>query len=392
LIDDPTKSAAAANSDAYRQSLHEWFESTAYTRLQGESAAIVIIATRWHMDDLPGWLLREHAEENWSVLSLPAVAETDEGWRQEGEALWPKRFALKRLEQIRATVGGAAWASLYMQRPAAAEGAIFKREWWRYWTEATLPARFEEIVLSVDSAFKTGRENDYSVGLVLGVGPAGYYVLDVTRKRLEFPALKREIEMLALKWKPDVVLVEDKASGMSLLQELRVGTQLPILAIKVDADKVTRANAVTPLVESGRCFLPASASWLSDFLEEISSFPAAPHDDMVDALAQSLNHVRESGSYSSMSQYYKDARVRAIHSATGNYATTAAQCGLTIEQVEQMVADGDPADLIAEYETAYEEATALYTGVAPTRSTTYGERDSLTAVTHRTVDDIRRGR
>jgi phage terminase large subunit-like protein len=101
---------------------------------------------------------------------------------------------------------------------AAAEGALFKREWWKFWTEATLPARFEEIVLSVVSAFKTGRENDYSVGLVLGVGPTGYYVLDVTRKRLEFPALKREIEMLALKWRPDVVLVEDKASGQSLLQ------------------------------------------------------------------------------------------------------------------------------------------------------------------------------
>jgi hypothetical protein len=123
LIDDPTKSAADANSDAYRRSLHEWFVSTAYTRLQGDNAAIVIVATRWHMDDLPGWLLREHAEENWTVLSLPAFAETDEGWRKEGDALWPKRFALKRLEQMRATVGGAAWASLYQQRPAAAEGA-----------------------------------------------------------------------------------------------------------------------------------------------------------------------------------------------------------------------------------------------------------------------------
>jgi predicted phage terminase large subunit-like protein len=304
LIDDPTKSAADANSDAYRRSLYEWFESTAYTRLQGDNAAIVIIATRWHMDDLPGWLLREHAEENWTVLSLPAIAKTDEGWRKEGDALWPKLFALKKLEQMRATVGGATWASLYQQRPAAAEGAIFKREWWRYWTEANLPPRFEELVLSVDSAFKTGRENDYSVGLVFGVGPTGYYVLDMSRKRLEFPALKREIEMLALRWKPDVVLVEDKASGTSLLQELRVGTRLPIQAIKVDTDKTTRANAVTPLVESGRVFLPESAPWLANSLEEISSFPAAPHDDMVDPLTQALNHVREAYSFASVSQYY----------------------------------------------------------------------------------------
>jgi hypothetical protein len=129
-----------------------------HTPAGGDNSAIVIIATRWHMDYLPGWLLREHVEENWTVLSLPAVAETDEGWRREGDALWPKRFSLKRLAQMRATVGGATWASLYQQRPAAAEDAIFKRDWWRFWTKATLPPRFEELVLGVDSAFKTGRE------------------------------------------------------------------------------------------------------------------------------------------------------------------------------------------------------------------------------------------
>jgi predicted phage terminase large subunit-like protein len=395
LIDDPTKSAADANSDAYRRSLHEWFESTAYTRLQGDSAAIVIIATRWHMDDLPGWLLREHPEENWSVLSLPAIAETDEGWRQEGDALWPKRFPLRTLNRTRATVGGAAWASLYQGQPAAAEGAIFKRDWWRFWTEATLPARFEQTVLSIDSAYKTGRENDYSVGLILAVGTNGFYVLDVSRKRLEFPALKREIEMLAMKWKPDQILVEDKASGMSLLQELRVGTRLPIQAIKVDTDKVTRANACTPLTESGRVFLPAAAPWLTDFLEEISSFPNAPHDDCVDAFSQALNFVREAYSYTSLSQYYLNETAIDTYRATANYGMAAMRSGLPQQEVERLVAEADGDN---EYTVAYEdEMRRLESGGRP--EYTYGNRplpgdqsSSITSLTAQVLADLQRGK
>jgi len=311
LIDDPIKNREDANSESYRRQLHEWYESVAYTRLQPEGA-IVVISTRWHMDDLAGWLLREHPEENWSVLNLPAVAETDEGWRREGDALWEKKFPPKRLAQIREAVGGATWAALYQQRPAAAEGAIFRREWWKTFTPATLPARFEQIVVSLDTAFKAGSSNDYSVGLVLGVGETGYYVLDVWRDRVEFPALMRQVEMLALKWKPDRVLIEDKASGQSLIQELQSNSRLAIDPIKVDSDKVTRATAVTPLIEAGRVYLPEGADWLADFLEEVSSFPSAPHDDMVDAFSQALNYVRES--HSGIFEFVRD---RAMANARG---------------------------------------------------------------------------
>jgi len=307
LIDDPIKGREDANSESYRRQLHEWYESVAYTRLQPEGA-VVIISTRWHMDDLAGWLLREHPEENWTTLNLPAIAEEEEGWRSEGAALWEKKFPLRRLAQIREAVGGATWAALYQQRPAAAEGAIFKREWWKTFTPATLPARFEQVVISLDTAFKAGSSNDFSVGLVLGVGEVGYYVLDIWRDRVEFPALKRQVEMLALKWNPDRVLVEDKASGQSLIQELQSNSRLPIDPIKVDSDKVTRATAITPLVEAGKVFLLEDADWLDDFLEEVSSFPAAPHDDMVDAVSQALNYVRESSS--GIFEYVKDLAMR----------------------------------------------------------------------------------
>jgi predicted phage terminase large subunit-like protein len=226
------------------------------------------------------------------------------------------------------------------------------------------------------------------VGLVLGVGPTGYYVLDVSRKRLEFPTLKREIEMLALRWKPDVVLVEDKASGTSLLQELRVGTRLPIHAIKVDTDKTTRANAVTPLVESGRVFLPESAPWLADFLEEISSFPVAPHDDVVDALTQGLNHVRESNSFSSLSQYYLNETAVQTFRATSNIGLAAQQSGLSVREVEQLITETEGVD---EYTQAYEdEMRRLESG--STKSYTYGDRPMIVSLTQQALADIRRGR
>src|SRR5579862_5050660 len=117
--------AFRASSETVRRSLHEWFTAVAYTRLMS-GGAIVLIQTRWHADDLVGRLLREPGAERWEPLSLPAIAESDDACRKEGEPLWPEKFPLSQLEQIRAAIGGRAWASLYQQRPSAATGAVFK--------------------------------------------------------------------------------------------------------------------------------------------------------------------------------------------------------------------------------------------------------------------------
>jgi hypothetical protein len=128
IIDDPIKDREEVNSEAIRRALHEWYSTVAYTRLQPR-AAIVLIATRWHQDDLAGWLLREHSDEKWDVVNMPAIAEADEAWRKEGEALWASHFPLQTLELIKSAIGSSAWAALYQQRPSAAEGAIFRRDW-----------------------------------------------------------------------------------------------------------------------------------------------------------------------------------------------------------------------------------------------------------------------
>jgi predicted phage terminase large subunit-like protein len=289
LIDDPIKDRDEANSETTRKSLHEWFASVAYTRLM-PGGAIIIIQTRWHEDDLAGWLLLEHASENWDVLSLPAIAEQDEAFRNEGEALWSERFPLEDLVRIREAVGGAAWASLYQQRPAAAEGAIFKREWWRPYQGQPV---FSQIVQSWDTAFKKGAETSYSVCTTWGLAENGYFLLSVWRDRVESPELRRTLIALAEDWKPAAILVEDRASGQSLLQELKSATTLPVLAVRADSDKLSRAQAVTPLVEAGKVFVPEFASWLRDYMDELAAFPTGNYDDAVDSTTQALNYFRE---------------------------------------------------------------------------------------------------
>ena len=291
LIDDPIKSREDANSAAVRRSLQSWYQDVAYTRLQ-PGGAIVLIQTRWHEDDLAGWLLREHASEGWKVISLPALAEQNEGWRNEGDALWSEKFPIETLARIREAIGSSAWASLYQQRPTTSAGAVFRKDWWR---TCTTTAECYRVVLSLDCAFKTGKENDYSVVAVVGEAKDGFYIRHVSRGRWEFPELRRQAEALAEIWRPNNVLIEDAASGQSLIQALKAETRLPILPVKPMGDKVSRAHAVSPLVESGRVFLPAEAPWLADFVDEMTSFPAAPHDDQVDAITQALNYLRGEG-------------------------------------------------------------------------------------------------
>jgi predicted phage terminase large subunit-like protein len=289
IIDDPLKDYEEASSETVRRSLHDWFASVAYTRLT-PAGAIVLIQTRWHEDDLAGRLLRERTTEGWDVVSLPAIGEVDESWRKQGEPLWPNRFPLDQLERIRGAIGGRAWVSLYQQRPTAATGAVFKRDWWQFY-RPPMTGPFNRVVQSWDTAFKKGSENDFSVCTTWGITDVGYYLLHVWRDRAEFPDLKRVLASLAEQWKPNAVLIEDRASGQSLIQELKTSSTLPIVPVKVDSDKLARAQAVTPVLEAGKVFLPDSGHWVSDFIDELAAFPSGLHDDLVDSMTQALSEL-----------------------------------------------------------------------------------------------------
>lgn len=291
FIDDPVKNREEANSETYREKVWDWYTDDLYTRME-PGCKTVLIMTRWHQDDLAGRILASEDAPNWTVINLPALAEANDPLgRKEGEALCPERYDEQALADIR-RVMGASFQALYQQRPAAEEGDIFKREWWQYYKEAP---KLKWIIQSWDTAFKKGAENDYSVCHTWGSSDRGFYLLDRWKDKAEFPVLKRTVISHANKWHPRAVLIEDKASGQSLIQELKTNTTLPVLAISVDSDKVTRAHAVTPTIEAGNCYLPEDAPWLQDMIDEFATFPNGAHDDEVDATTQFLNYVRRKG-------------------------------------------------------------------------------------------------
>jgi len=293
LIDDPIRSREDAESETMRARLKDWYRGDARTRLM-RGGAVVVIQTRWHQDDLAGWLLAEHQHEGWEVVNLPARAEPGDPLdRPEGAPLWPAQFDSAALDSIRLAVGTRDWNALYQQRPAPMEGGLFKLTWFKRYGAA--PATFRRIVQSWDTGMKAAEVNDPSVCTTWGETETGYYLLDVLRRRMEYPDLRRMAESLAEKWHPHAVLIEDKASGQSLVQDLKTHTRLPILPVEPKGDKVVRALAVSPLVESGRVWLPEVAEWLPDFEAEIVNFPNAVHDDQVDSMTQGLSHLSAGG-------------------------------------------------------------------------------------------------
>ncbi|KAF0811368.1 hypothetical protein IGB42_04134 [Andreprevotia sp. IGB-42] len=284
LIDDPLKGREDADSDTVRRKLKDWYAAVAYTRLMSDGA-IVVIQTRWHEDDLAGWLQGEHAHEGWEVLCLPAI-------NTAGKPLWPQKFPLPVLQQIERTLGSREWEALYQQRPAPLEGGLIKLRWFgRY---DVTPTHFDMVVCSWDTAQKVAQHNDPSVGTVWGVADGRYWLLDVIRKRVDYPALRQEVKQAATRHHASAVLIEDKASGVSLAQELK-REHVPVIAIAPHGDKQSRMLRASPLIEAGKVMLPRRALWLGEFERECAGFPNSKHDDQVDSMSQFLNWAFERG-------------------------------------------------------------------------------------------------
>lgn len=297
IIDDPVKNSEEANSQTCRAKIKDWYNEVAYTRMM-PGGAIIVMHTRWHEDDLAGWLMSEHPEEQWDILCLPAIAEEDDPLgREEGAALWQESYPIEALNGIRRQIGERSFSALYQQRPIPAGGSLIQMDWFKRYQQK--PNGYIRTLHSWDTAFKPEQINDWSVCEFWGETESGWYLLDTYRARLAYPDLKRTAINLAARDNPGVILVEDKGSGQSLIQDLRVETRLPVHGVKVNAGqgKVFRLQAVSGLIESGRVYLPARASWLPDFEQECMTFPAGKHDDQVDSMSQALDYFRTSRYY-----------------------------------------------------------------------------------------------
>ena len=293
IVDDPIKKPDEAKSPLMRQKIWEWFKDVALTRLQ-PGAAITVIMTRWHKDDLAG---RLEQEGGWRVIKLPVVAgENDQLGRQPGEELWPEHFGVGYTIRRREERSPYSYASLYQQDPTEEGGNIVKSDWLK---EYLTPPVCDYTIQSWDTAFKNSPKNDLSVCGTFGATCNGYYLLDVWVGQPEFPELYRQAVALAVAKRPAAVLIEDKASGQSLIQMLQANTTLPVLPIEPCGDKPARMNEVTPLLASGRFHVPApqlimpdgsviKIAWLAEYLSEMTSFPNAEHDDRADMTSQAL--------------------------------------------------------------------------------------------------------
>ncbi len=350
IIDDAVKGRAVANSPVIREKTWDWYKDDIYTRLE-PNAAVIVIQTRWHDDDLAGRLLKEMEQdgEKGEVVRLPALSEppalaggqlvgqttsrstagtpitdspkpiegaavpaswppayaggSDQLGRLEGEALWPTRFDREKLLAIKRQLGAWSFAALYQQRPVPEGGTLFKREW------------FTTIVSKAPEGLRWSRGYDLAVSLknsadytasfrvALDKRTGTIYIADGFRKRIEFPE-QRKFVIERMEKEPDTAHgIELALHGQALLQELRTKASTAgrvLVGIKVDTDKLMRAEAWSSYAEEGKIAL-VNGPWIADFVDEACRFTGRGdrHDDQVDAVSIAVQMIRrrEKGMY-----------------------------------------------------------------------------------------------
>lgn len=295
VIDDPHNEIDAM-SDLALENAWDWYQSGPRTRLQ-PGGAIILVMTRWGTRDLTARLIKaqtSHNADKWEVIEFPAIMPS-------GKPLWPEYWKLEELEAVRASLSVQKWNAMYQQQPTNDEGAILKREWWQRWDKDSPPA-VDYMIQSYDTAYSKKETADYSVITTWGVffpsmdEGANIILLGVKRGRWDFPELKRVALDEYRFWNPDNVLIEGKATGVTLQQELRrLGIPVTMYTPggrRTGTDKISRANSVAPILESGLVWAPETA-WAEELVEECAAFPNGDNDDMVDSTTMALMRFRQ---------------------------------------------------------------------------------------------------
>jgi predicted phage terminase large subunit-like protein len=306
IIDDPVKPDQAM-SETERKAANHWYSHTLQSRLNDKATgAIVVVMQRLHEDDFVGHIL---GLADWDIVTLPAIGQANQAYIVdtphgsyvqrigEGEALQPKREPLNVLADLQRSLGTVHFSAQYLQAPAPAGGGMVKPEWFVRYGPAEIP-KFDRIVQSWDTAVKTGELNDYSVCTTWGRMGKHFWLLDVFRKRMEFPELRNRVIELANLHGANDIIVEDAASGSSIYQSLKNTGIAGLIPYKPSGNKVIRMNAQTPIMEAGFVHVPHQAHWLNDYMAELSMFPNGKYDDQVDSTSQALhvlNNVRVRG-------------------------------------------------------------------------------------------------
>ena len=327
IVDD---ALTEQTTDTDRKKINNWYRKGLRTRLLPRGAEI-IINTRWFVEDLSGFMLKIDGEEGvdhkterpWKVVSIPALLDKkasqylrkglpEEDTRfEEGTSFWPEFWPTSLLKEKRDGMEPGEWLALYMQTPTAEEGTIIKRKYFKIWEEEE-PPKCRYVLISIDTAFSTKESADYSAYSVWGVFTHQYQtfegdwvsqncliLLSASRGRWDFAELCNKVQELNADYYPEFIIIEDRASGQSLIQEMRK-RGLPIMPYMPEKDKAFRLQATTPYFQAGRIWIPKDKQWAEELVSEVISFNprplggnTAPHDDYTDTLSQAILWMRD---------------------------------------------------------------------------------------------------
>lgn len=329
LIDDPIKSVKDADSETIRDNVYDVYRTDLRSRLKGSDGWIIIIQTRWHTDDLSGRILPESWSgksgwvksrdgEDWYVLRLAMECDSadDPIGRQVGETLWPQWWSAEHVKREKVIQGTRNWNALYQGVPTTEEGAILKAAYWRQWPEGAPAPVCDYIVQSIDGAYEEGEENDYSARTTWGIfdahqqdnakviaalmgadskvkaSPLRWHaiLLEAWRGKVPFHTFKKIITDGVVEYEPDRLLIEKKASGHSLIQEMR-RAQIHVSPVRPDRSKLARTHAAEPAFEAG-CVWYVPREWAQVVIRESAQFPNGEHDDWHDTVTQAIGWVR----------------------------------------------------------------------------------------------------
>lgn len=301
IIDDPVKDRKDAESPTIRKTTWEWYKSTLRTRLE-KGGSVLLTMTRWQEEDLAGMCIEQAKKslkaDQWHVVNLPAIAEGEldpRDPRKPGEALWPWKFPIEELIQMKATSSSYEFGGMYQGSPSPSEGGIFKRDWWRYYK--ITPSVFDAVIMSVDCAFKDLDDSSYVVVQVWGRIGANCYLLDQIRDHLNLTGTKEAVRQMHFKWQQaGLKLIEDKANGTAVIHLLM--NEIPgLVPVEPEGGKVARARVIEYLCEARNVWLPDPelCPWVKDFVEEAAAFPNAANDDQVDGMTQALTRLPHLG-------------------------------------------------------------------------------------------------
>ena len=312
IIDDPHSEQDALSTSAY-DNTYEWYTSGPRQRLQ-PGGSIIIVQTRWSKKDLTGPLLTAQSADmmadQWEVVEFPAIMPS-------GGPLWPEFWKKEELLKVKASLSLGKWNAQWQQNPTSEETAVIKREWWNQWEEEEIP-QLDYIIQSYDTAYSKKETADFSAITTWGVfephgnGDQHLILLDAKRGRWNFPELKQIAQEENEYWEPDMMLIEAKATGMPLADEMRL-LNLPVVTFAPGRkrgggglDKTTRMHMASPIFESGKVWYPAAQKFAEEVIEEVASFPNGEHDDFCDSMTMALMRFRQGGFISLQGEELED--------------------------------------------------------------------------------------